>query len=71
MNEIKNDDLSTPLKILSLCCPIGIILFFVKRDNEPAAAKQACNMALIGFGISIVLNIIAAKTGLIGGGLLG
>lgn len=59
MDEMKNDDLGTPLKIVSFCFPIvGAILYFVKKEAEPVAAKQACNMALIGLGVGIVLNVI-------------
>lgn len=55
-----DEDLSTGLKILSFCIPLaGAILYFVKKENEPVAAKSACNLALIGFGVGIVLNIIS------------
>jgi hypothetical protein len=53
------EDLSTGLKVLSFCIPLaGAILYFVKKDKEPVAAKSACNMALIGFGVGIVANVI-------------
>lgn len=53
------DDLHIGLKIASFCFPIvGAILYFVKKDNEPKAAKQACNLALIGFGVGLIINII-------------
>lgn len=59
MEEQKKDDLGIGLKIVSVIFPIvGAILYFVKKKDEPVAAKQACTMALIGFGIGIVLNII-------------
>jgi uncharacterized membrane protein len=55
------------LKIVSFCIPlVGAILYFVKKDAEPAAAKQACNMALIGFGVGIVINILFT---ILGGGI--
>ncbi|MFN0254720.1 hypothetical protein [Pedobacter ureilyticus] len=55
-----DQDLSTGLKILSFCIPLaGAILYFVKKENEPVAAKSACNLALIGFGVGVVLNIIS------------
>lgn len=58
-NNKSQEDLNTGLKVLSFCIPLaGAIIYFVKKDNEPVAAKSACNMALIGFGIGIVLQII-------------
>lgn len=72
MDEMNNDDLGTPLKIVSFCIPlVGAILYFVKKDKEPNAAKQACNMALIGLGVNIVLNIILTMTGALAGGGMG
>ena len=54
------DELSTPLKILSFCIPLAgaIIYFTTDRNRYPVKAQQACNFALIGFGVGIVLNII-------------
>ena len=58
------EDLSTVLKVVSFCFPIvGAILYFVNKDKEPLKAKSACNMALIGFGVGIVLNIIGRLMG--------
>ena len=58
-DEHKDDDLGIGLKIVCLLIPlVGAILYFVKKNDEPNAAKQACNFALIGVGISIVLNIL-------------
>ncbi|WP_343531607.1 hypothetical protein [Pedobacter sp.] len=55
-----DEDLSTGLKILSFCIPLaGAIIYFTKKENEPVAAKSACNLALIGFGVGIILNIIS------------
>ncbi|MCZ4242453.1 hypothetical protein [Pedobacter punctiformis] len=59
-NNQSNEDLSTGLKILSFCIPLaGAIIYFVKKDEQPVAAKSACNLALIGFGVGVVLNIIS------------
>ena len=60
MTEEKKDDLGTGLKIVCVLIPlVGLILYFVKKQDEPKAAKQACNFALIGVGIGIVVQIIA------------
>lgn len=54
-----NEDLHIGLKILSFCIPLaGAIIYFVKKDKEPLAAKSACNMALIGLAVNVVLTII-------------
>ena len=59
-----NEDLSTILKVVSFCIPlVGGILWFVKKDDEPVAAASAGKLALIGFGIGIVLNILSAVIG--------
>ncbi len=59
--EFKNDDeLETGLKVLSFCIPIaGAVLYFINKDKAPRKSKQACNMALIGLGVGIVLNVIS------------
>jgi hypothetical protein len=61
----EQDELSTPLKVLSFCVPIGgaIIYFTTDRARYPNKAKQACNWALIGVGVGIVLNILLAVVG--------
>ncbi|QSW90780.1 MULTISPECIES: hypothetical protein [Flavobacterium] len=58
-NDKSQEDLNTGLKVLSFCIPLaGAIIYFVKKDNEPVAAKSACNLALIGFAVGIVVRII-------------
>jgi len=55
------DKLSTPLTILSFCIPLaGAIIYFMKKDKEPASAKTACTAAVIGLVVGIVINIIVA-----------
>ncbi|HLT24040.1 MAG TPA: hypothetical protein VK004_02845 [Ignavibacteria bacterium] len=55
------EDLNIGLKILSFCIPLaGAIIYFVKKDKEPVAAKSACTWALVGFGLGIVINVIVA-----------
>ena len=58
--EDEPEDLSTVLKILSFCIPIaGAVIYFMNKDNQPKKARSACIAALLGFGLGIVLNIIA------------
>ena len=53
------EDLELGLKALSFCIPIaGAIIYFVNKDKAPVKAKSACTMALIGFGVGLVLQII-------------
>ena len=49
------EDLEIGLKVLSFCIPIaGAIIYFVNKDKAPVA----CTMALIGFGVGLVAQII-------------
>ena len=60
----KQDDLGVLLKIVSFCIPlVGAILYFVKKGDQPVAAKQACTFALVGLAVGIVINIIVYLTG--------
>ena len=53
------DALELGLKVLSFCIPIaGAIIYFVNKDKAPVKAKSACTMALIGFGVGLVAQII-------------
>ncbi len=53
------DKLSTPMAILSFCIPLaGAIIYFMKKEKEPASAKTACTAAIIGFVVGIVINVI-------------
>jgi hypothetical protein len=40
----------------------GAIIYFVKKDKEPVAAKSACNLALIGLGVNVALTIVRLMT---------
>ncbi len=58
------EELHTGLKIVSFCFPIvGAILYFVNKDKYPKKAKSACTLALWGFGIGILINIIITVLG--------
>lgn len=59
-----DQDLDTILKVVSVCLPIvGAVLYFVNKDKAPRKAKSACNMALIGIGVGIVLNVLSYMMG--------
>lgn len=46
--------------LLGFCVPlVGIILYFVWKDERPYTAKACLNGALISIGISVFLNVIA------------
>ncbi len=58
------EELHTGLKIVSFCFPIvGAILYFVNKEKHPKKAKSACTLALWGFGIGIVINILLTLLG--------
>lgn len=45
---------------LCFCFPlIGVILYFVKRNDLPNCAKSYLTWSLIGFGLGIFFNIVA------------
>ncbi len=59
-----HDELSTGLKVLSFCIPLaGAIIYFTSKNESPRKAKQACNMALWGIGLGLVLQIITYVLG--------
>ena len=62
--ENPNDQLSTGLQILSFCIPLaGAIIYFSNKSENPNKAKAACTAALWGFGIGIVMQILATVAG--------
>lgn len=55
----KEDKADTLVNIASCCFPIvGVILFFIWREEKPKAAKSVCIWASVGFGIGILLYIV-------------
>ena len=57
-DQDENDIPNTGLNILSLFIPlVGIILYFVWKNNTPKKAKGILTFALIGWVINIFLNI--------------
>ncbi|MBQ0074345.1 MAG: hypothetical protein KBT34_09115 [Prevotella sp.] len=46
---------------LCFCLPVvGFILYFVKKNEQPNCAKSYLHWALVGFGLGLAFNIIAA-----------
>lgn len=64
-----NDEPNIWANIISLCCfPIlGIILYFVWKDQQPKAAKSALIFGLIGFGLSFAIGILFFLIGIFAG----
>ena len=59
--EKKEEDLETIYQVLSFCFPfIGGIIWLVNIKSSPKKAKTACTAALIGIGLSLLLNIAGA-----------
>lgn len=54
------------VNLISLCCfPIlGIIMYFVWKDQQPKTAKSALIFGIIGFVISIIIGIISVIIGI-------
>lgn len=56
-----NDNPGCLMNGLCFCIPLlGIILYFVKKDELPNCAKSYLTWSLVSIGIGIFLNIIAA-----------
>ena len=59
--EEKEEDLDMVYQVLSFCFPfIGGIIWLVNIKSSPKKAKSACTAALIGIGLSLLVNIAAA-----------
>lgn len=63
-----DDTPSTIANIVSLCCfpLLGIILYFVWKDNKPKSASSVIKYALGGIAISILGGIILGALGVLG-----
>jgi hypothetical protein len=56
---IKQDDPNMLLNLVACCIPlVGIVLYFVWKDEKPRSAKQVCVWALVGFGLSIFIYLV-------------
>jgi pSer/pThr/pTyr-binding forkhead associated (FHA) protein len=59
----KEDELETVYQVLSFCFPfIGAIIWLVNIKSSPNKAKSACTAALIGIGVSFLVNVIAGAS---------
>ena len=67
-NTIGEDQPNWAVNILSLCCTplVGIILFFVWKNEKPVAAKSALTFSLIHVGLIVLLYVVAFIIGLLG-----
>lgn len=53
-NAASLEDAALWLKIVCLLIPIvGIVIYFVKKNNEPVAAKSCLTFALIGVALNV------------------
>lgn len=58
--NINDDFLSTGGKVISFCFPIvGAVIYFYNNNEKPLKAKEACNAALWGMGISFLLSVLS------------
>lgn len=59
-NEVAEDKPNWAVNIISLCCVplVGIILFFVWKNEKPVAAKSALIFALIPTVLIIVVYVV-------------
>ena len=61
--EQPQEKLGLPLTIVSFCIPlVGIVLFFVNKNNNRAKANTACYAALAGAALGIVVRLITMAT---------
>ena len=58
----------TVMKIVSFCFPIvGLILYFVWKQEKPKSANDVCKFSAIGFGVGVVIYILMMALGLMAG----
>lgn len=58
------EGLSTIMKVVCFLIPlVGLILYFVKKKEEPTKSSEAGKMALYGFIFGIVLNVVMSMMG--------
>ena len=58
-NDDSDDSAGTWMNVLCFLIPIvGLILYFVKKNEYPNTAKSYLTWAAVGFGVTLLLNII-------------
>ena len=57
--EVEDDSAGTWMNVLCFLIPIvGLILYFVKKNEYPNTAKSYLTWAAVGFGVTLLLNIL-------------
>tara|TARA_B100000780_G_C21018455_1_gene408083 strand:+ start:380 stop:1003 length:624 start_codon:yes stop_codon:yes gene_type:complete len=63
VSKQSKDELETVYQIVSFCFPfIGAIIWLVNMKSSPKKAKTACYAALLGIGISFLINVVAGAS---------
>lgn len=67
VNSAVEDKPNWPINILTLCCiPIvGLIMYFVWKNEKPKAAKSALMFFFISIGIVVLFNAVAIILGIV------
>jgi hypothetical protein len=63
MSEKSNshDELSSGLKVVSFCFPLGgALIYLFNMKSSPNKAKTACYAALLGIGFGLLIRIMTA-----------
>ncbi|MDM5247434.1 MULTISPECIES: zinc-ribbon domain-containing protein [unclassified Lysinibacillus] len=70
-NTSSEDRPNIAINILSFCCTplLGIIMYFVWKDNKPKAAKSALIWALIVIGVYVVVMVVSGIIGFVLGSI--
>lgn len=59
MQNVSDEDAGLGMKILCFLIPIvGIVLYFVKKNEKPTYAKSCLTWGLIGVAVSFVLGVL-------------
>ncbi|MFC9539681.1 zinc ribbon domain-containing protein [Lysinibacillus sp. NPDC056959] len=66
-NTYQEDKPNIAINILTFCCIplLGIIMYFVWKDDKPKAAKSALIWALISVGIYVVFIVLFGMLGFV------
>ena len=60
VQDVSQKDAEVWLKIVSFLIPIvGVIMYFVKKNEAPVYAKSCLTWGLIGFGVSIFFGLFS------------